>query len=99
MLEAGIIEPSQSEWAFPMVIVKKDGKARICVDYRTLNAVTKGDAYPMPRINDILDNLRQAQYMYMYITTLADLAKGYLQVPVAATDVVKTAFVSPLGLF
>ena len=59
MVKAGIILPSQSEWAFPMVIVKKkNGKARICIDYRKLNAVTEGDAYPMPRIDDILDDLR-----------------------------------------
>ena len=95
MVKAGIMVPSQSEWAFPMVIVKKkDGKARICIDYRKLNAVTEGDAYPMPRIDNILDDLGQSQF----ITTL-DLAKGYLQVPVAKEDQEKTAFVSPLGLF
>ena len=94
MLASGIIEPSTSEWAAPIVVVrKKDGKARICIDYRKLNAVTKADAYPMPRIDDILDNIGQAQY----ITTL-DLAKGYWQVPVAPADVEKTAFSSPLGL-
>ena len=82
-------------WSFPMVIVKKkDGKARICIDYRKLNAVTEGDAYPMPRIDDILDDLGQSQF----ITTLY-LAKGYWQVPVAREDQEKTAFVSPLGLF
>ena len=95
MQAAGIIEPSRSEWAFPIVVVKKkDGKVRICIDYRKLNAVTHGDAYPMPRIEDILDDLGQAKF----ITTL-DLAKGYWQVPVLESDREKTAFISPLGLF
>ena len=95
MQEAGIIEPSRSEWAFPIVVVqKKDEGVRICVDYRKLNGVTQGNAYPMPRIDNILDNLGQARFL----STL-DLAKGYLQVPVAAEDMVKTAFVSPMGLY
>ena len=95
MLEQGIIEPSQGEWTSPIVVVKKkDGDIRICIDYRKLNAVTKRDAYPMPRIDDILDELGQAKY----ITTL-DLAKGYWQVPVNPQDQEKTAFSSPLGLF
>ena len=95
MLEQGIIEPSQSESTSPTVVVKKkDGDIRICIHYRKLNAVTKRDAYPMPRIDDILDELGQAKY----ITTL-DLAKGYWQVAVNAQDQEKTAFSSPLGLF
>ena len=53
MLEQGIIESSQSEWTSPIVVVKKGGDIRICIDYRKLNAVTKRDAYSMPRIDDI----------------------------------------------
>ena len=95
MLEEGVIEPSQSEWSFPMVLVKKkDETIRICIDYRKLNAVTEQDAYPMPRVDDILDDIGQAQY----VTTL-DLAKGYWQVPVAREDRSKTAFTTPIGLF
>ena len=95
MINEGIIEPANSEWASPMVIVKKkDGAIRLCVDYRRLNAVTRVDAYPMPRMDDILDQVGQAKY----ITTL-DLAKGYWQVPVASQDRHKTAFTTPRGLY
>ena len=95
MLEDGIIEPSESDWASPIVLVKKkDNSIRLCVDYRKLNSETQVDAYPMPRIDDILDQIGQARY----ITTL-DLARGYWQVPVAEEDRHKTAFTTPLGLF
>ena len=95
MLEHGVIEPTTSPWASPMVVVhKKDGSAQICVDYRQLNSITDMDAYPLPRMEDILDAIGTSQY----ITTL-DLAKGYWQVPVMEPDRDKTAFVSPLGLF
>ena len=95
MLEHSVIEPTTSPWASPMVVVpKKDGTAQICVDYRRLNAMMDMDAYPLRRIEDILDSIRQSTV----ITTL-DLAKGYWQVPVAPDDRDKTAFVSPLGLF
>lgn len=78
-----------------MVIVKKkDGSLRICVDYRRLNQLSKADAYPMPRIDDLLDQIGQAQF----ISTI-DLAKGYWQVPVAVDDRPKTAFSTPFGLF
>ena len=77
-----------------MVIVgKKDGSNRICVEYRKLNAATKFDAYPMPWIDELLDNIGQSKYL-----TMLDLAKGYWQVPMAEKDKEKTAFSSPLGL-
>ena len=69
----GIIQPANSGWAAPIVIVrKKDGTIRLCGDYRRLNSVTRADAYPMPRIDDLIDRLGQAAY----ISTL-DLTKGY----------------------
>ena len=76
------------------MVKKKDGSNRICVDYRKLNAVTKFDAYPMPRIDEMLDAIGNAKY----ISTL-DLAKGYWQIPMDKQDCEKTAFSSPLGLF
>ena len=95
ILAEGVIEPSQSDWASPIVLVrKKDNSIRLCVDYRKLNAQSRIDAYPMPRIEDILDKVGKAKF----ITTL-DLARGYWQVPVADEDRHKTAFTSPFGLY
>ena len=95
MEEAGIIKPSTSEWASPIVLVpKKDGTLRMCVDYRKLNAVSESDAYPMPRIDELIDRLGGAKY----ISTL-DLTRGYWQVPVAAESQAKTAFTTPFGLY
>ena len=95
MLEHGVIEPSTSEWSAPIVLVKKkDGTMRFCVDYRRLNGVSEADAYPMPRIDEMIDRLGQAKY----ITTL-DLTKGYWQVPLTKKAQTKTAFVTPFGLY
>lgn len=95
MLKMGVIEPSDSEWSSPIVIVpKKDGSLRICIDFRKLNAVSCFDAYPMPRIEDLLERIGQANF----ITTL-DLCKGYWQVPLEEASKPFTAFRTPLGLF
>ena len=81
MLDHGIIEHSKSDWASPIVIVpKKDGTLRLCMDYRQLNSVFKVDAYLMPRIDELVDNLGKAKH----ISTL-DLMRGYWQVPMAET--------------
>ncbi len=78
-LAQDIIEASHSEWAAPIVLVnKKDGGLRLCVDYRRLNGVSVSDAYPMPRIEDMFDQLGEASF----ITTI-DLTRGCWQVPVA----------------
>ena len=91
MLSSGIIEPSTSEWSAPIVLVKKkDGSMRLCVDYRRFNQISKSDAYPMPRVDDLIDRVGKSTY----ISTL-DLTRGYWQVPVAEIDRPKTAFATP----
>ena len=98
MLEGEIIQPSQSDWNFPILIVPKkldaSGKRkwRICVDFRKLNDITVGDSFPLPNIQDILDKLGRARYF-----SSVDCASGYYQVPLAEEDRSKTAFSTATG--
>ena len=95
MLQAGIIRQSVSPWASPVVLVpKKDGTIRVCVDFRKVNDVSKFDAYPMPRAEDVFEQIGQAEF----ISTL-DLRKGYWQIPLEESSKEKTAFSTPFGLF
>ncbi|KAL1264195.1 hypothetical protein QQF64_004550 [Cirrhinus molitorella] len=95
LLKAQIIQESCSPYASPVVLVKKkDGNLRMCVDYRQLNAKTRKYAFPLPRIEETLDALIGARWF----STL-DLASGYNQVPVTEGDRPKTAFSTPFGLF
>ena len=95
MLDAKIISRSQSEWSFPVVIVdKKDGSKRFCVDFRKLNKITKLNSYPLPIIDDILALLGKAKYF-----TSLDLKSGYWQVLMHEDDKCKTAFACHRGLF
>lgn len=96
MINLGVIEPSQSPWCSPVLLVKKkSGEYRFCFDGRKLNSVTKHDSYPLPRIDRILNLLRDARW----ITTL-DLKKAFWQIPLDEASKEKTAFaVHGRGLF
>ena len=94
-MEKDVIQPSSSSWASPIVLVKKwDGTHRFCVDYQKMNAVTRKDAYPIPRIDDTLDTFSGAAWF----STL-DMVSGYWQVEVGQEDREKTAFCTPCRLY
>ena len=95
MLREGIIQPSHGPWAAPIILVKKkDGSLRICVDYCKLNVVTTPDPFPIPRVEDLLDGMSSAKFI-----TILDLASGYWQVPMEPASRVKTAFSTDFGKY
>ena len=95
MLNAGIIQPSTSPWASPIVTaMKKNGKKRLCIDYRRVNSITKKDAYPLPRIDEMMDALGEAKWF-----SSMDLTSGYWQVGMHPESIQKTAFISREGLY
>ena len=95
MLTAGVIRPSNSPWSSPIVLAKKpDGSKRFCVDYRKLNDVTVGDAFPLPNMEDLISSIGQAKFY-----SSVDLKSGYWQVRMREQDKAKTAFAVPWGLY
>lgn len=95
MLNKNVIQPSTSPWSSGIVLVtKKDGSKRFCIDYRKLNDATVKDSYPLPRIDDTLEQLAGAKWF-----SCLDLNSGYWQVEVQEEDRPKTAFNSRRGLY
>lgn len=95
LLKADVIEESYSPWAAPVVLVRKrDGTWRFCLDYRKLNSVTVKDSHPLPRVDDALDALSGSAWF-----STIDLQHGYWQVELAKEDREKTAFTTGDGLY
>jgi hypothetical protein len=95
LLAKGFIRPSRSPWGSPMFLVEKpDGGKRMVIDYRALNAATTRNRYPLPRVDELFDQLQGARYF-----SKLDLRTGYWQIRIAAEDVPKTAFTSRHGHF
>ncbi|KAK3129330.1 hypothetical protein QOZ80_6BG0477810 [Eleusine coracana subsp. coracana] len=95
MLEKGFIRPSSSPWEAPVIFVeKKDKTQRMCVDYRSLNDVTIKNKYPLPRIEDLSDQMKGA-----CVFSKIDLRSGYHQLKIRPSDIPKTAFRTRYGLY
>ena len=93
LLDKGFIRPSVSPWGAPVLFVKKkDGSMQLCIDYRELNRVTVQNKYPLPRIEDLFDQLQGAQ-----VFSKIDLRFGYHQLKIKTADVPKTAFRTRYG--
>ncbi|XP_042215540.1 uncharacterized protein K02A2.6-like [Homarus americanus] len=95
LLEHDLVERSSSAWASPCVLVPKpDGSVRMCTDYKKVNLVTRTDAYPLSRIDDIIDSVGQASFV-----TKLDLLKGYYQIKLSEEAKQISAFVTAEGLW
>ena len=95
MLSKGLVRPSASPWGSPIIFVdKRDGTTRLCVDYRKLNDVTIKNKYPLPKIEDLFDQMNGAR-----VFSKIDLRTGYHQLKIREKDIPKTVFTTRYGLF
>lgn len=95
LMEHGIVRESKSPYSSPIILVKKkNGDDRMCVDFRELNSNTLRDHYPLPLISDQIDQLAKGKFF-----TTFDMAAGFHQIPIAESSIEKTAFVTPDGLY
>ncbi|XP_076047320.1 uncharacterized protein LOC143028843 [Oratosquilla oratoria] len=95
LLDNHLAEPSKSDWAAPCILVPKgNGEYRMCTDYRKLNALTKADNFPLPRIDDLIDSIGKAK-----IITKLDLMSGYYQMPLSEEAKRVSSFITPSGLY
>jgi hypothetical protein len=95
LLDKGYIRPCTSPWAVPVLFVeKKDGTKRMCIDYKALNEVTVKNKYPLPRIEDLFDQLRGAS-----VFSKIDLRSGYHQLRIQPSDIPKTTLITMYGLY
>jgi hypothetical protein len=93
--DKGYIRPSASPWGSPVLFVKKkDGSMRMCIDYRNLKAMTVKNKYPLPRLDDLLDQLKDAKFF-----AKINLRSGYHQMEIRSEDIPKTAFVTRYGQY
>jgi hypothetical protein len=93
LLDLGLIRPSESPWGAPVIFIrKKDGSWRLCIDYRQLNKATIKNQYPLPRIDDLFDQMKGAT-----VFSKIDLRSGYHQLRIKEDDIPKTAFKTRLG--
>jgi hypothetical protein len=93
--QKGYVRPSSSPWGAPVLFVKKkDGSMRLCVDYRALNEVTIKNKYPLPKIDDLFDQLKGAKYF-----SKIDLRSGYYQLKIQSEDMLKTTLVTRYGQY
>ena len=95
LLDNDFIEPSQSEWSSPCILVPKpDGTYQMCTDYRKVNNLSKTDTFPIPRMDDCIDKIENSKYI-----TKFDLLKGFWQIPLTERAKEISAFVTPDGLY
>ena len=95
LVELGVVVPSTSPWASPIVPVPKtDGSIRLCIDYRRINAITEADPYYMTTLEEILERVGGSRCV-----SKLDLCKGFYQIEVEEESVEKTAFITPFGKF